>query len=102
MLTSCVNDQSVSVQKRSTSWVATLVCNQRKVSLHVVGGLVRCPNPVDFFLWAEMKRVVYESPLDTEEELVARVATAAMVVSETCDIFLTYQTIAGTQMSPLC
>ena len=39
--------------------------------------------PMDFFLWGEMKRFVYDTLLDTEEELVARVATAAMIIFQT-------------------
>ena len=57
------------------------------------GGSVRWPSrfpdltPIDFFLWGEMKRLVYEISLDTEEELVGRVAAAVMVICQTPGIF---------------
>lgn len=34
-----------------------------------------------------MDLLVYSTPVDTAEELVARVAAAAMVIAETTDIF---------------
>ena len=42
---------------------------------------------MDFFLWEEMKRLVYETPLDTEEELVILVSAVEMIIFETPDIF---------------
>ena len=42
---------------------------------------------LDFFLWGEMKRLVYKTPVGTAEELVARVAAAAMIISGTPGIF---------------
>ena len=56
-------------------------------------GSVRWPSrspdltPMNFFLWGEIKRLVYETSLDTEEELIARVAAAAMVILQTPGIF---------------
>ena len=38
---------------------------------------------MDFFIWEEMKCLVYETPTDTPEELVARVAEAAAFICET-------------------
>ena len=38
---------------------------------------------MDFFIWGEMKCLVYETPIDTHEELVARVAEAAAIIRET-------------------
>ena len=50
------------------------------------GGPVQWPprspdlTPMDFFIWGEMKCLVYETPIDTPEELVARVAEAAAII----------------------
>ena len=50
-----------------------------------------------------MKRLVYETFLDTEEELVAHVAEAAMVIFQSPGIFeRTRQSLVYTQMPPLC
>ena len=38
---------------------------------------------MDFFIWEEMKCLVYETPIDTPEDLVARVAEAAAIIRET-------------------
>lgn len=40
-------------------------------------------NPLDFFLWGHMKSLVYETPVDTVEDLVARVLTAAQEIQQT-------------------
>ena len=42
---------------------------------------------MDFFLWGEVKLLVFETPLDTEEKLVARVTEAAMAIFQTSGIF---------------
>ena len=42
---------------------------------------------MDFFLWGEMKHLVYDTLSYTKEELVDRVAAAAMVIFQTPDIF---------------
>ena len=53
------------------------------------GGPVQWPSrspdltPMDFFIWGEMKCLVYETPIDTPEELVSRVAKAAAIIRET-------------------
>ena len=39
------------------------------------------------FYGGKMKRLIYETPLDTEEELVALVAAFAMVIFQTPGIF---------------
>ena len=39
--------------------------------------------PMYFFIWGKMKCLVYETPIDTPEELVARVAEAAAIIRET-------------------
>ena len=35
--------------------------------------------PLDYFLWGHMKILVYETPVDSEEDLLARVIAAADV-----------------------
>ena len=53
------------------------------------GGPVQWPQrspdltPMDFSIWGEMKCFVYETPIDTPEELVARVAEAAAIIHKT-------------------
>ena len=39
--------------------------------------------PMDFFIWVEMKCLVYETLIDTPEELVSHVAEAAANIRET-------------------
>ena len=57
------------------------------------GGPVQWPprspdlTPMDFFLWGEMKRLVYSTPVPTEADLVARVAAAALFITHTPGIF---------------
>ena len=46
---------------------------------------------MDFFIWGEMKCLVYETPIDTPEELVARVAEAAAIIHETQSFARRYQ-----------
>ena len=61
------------------------------------GGPVQWPprspdlTPMDFFIWEEMKCLVYEIPIDTPEELVARVAEAAAIIRETQSFARRYQ-----------
>ena len=38
--------------------------------------------PLDFFLWGAMKALVYETPVDSEEDLAARIVAAASVLAE--------------------
>ncbi|KAJ4437211.1 hypothetical protein ANN_17346 [Periplaneta americana] len=45
------------------------------------------PNPLDFFLWGDMKRLVYETPIDTAEDLVALVVEAAHVIRDNVGLF---------------
>ena len=42
---------------------------------------------LDFFLWGYMKSVVYETDTDSEEDLAARIVSAAAEVRETPGIF---------------
>lgn len=57
------------------------------------GGPIQWPprspdlTPMDFFFWGEMKRLVYETPIETPEELVARVVAAAAIIRETPGCF---------------
>ncbi|EZA56703.1 hypothetical protein X777_02307, partial [Ooceraea biroi] len=37
-------------------------------------------NPCDFFLWGYMKSLVFTTPVDTREELIARIEQAAATV----------------------
>ena len=42
---------------------------------------------LDFFLWYNMKSMVYETDIDSEEDLIARIVSAAAEVRETPGIF---------------
>lgn len=44
-------------------------------------------NPLDFFFWGTMKDLVYETPVDSEEDLVARIVAAADVIREKPRVF---------------
>lgn len=44
-------------------------------------------NPLDFFLWGHLKTLVYDSPVDTIEELRARVFNGIQRIRETPGIF---------------
>ena len=43
--------------------------------------------PLDFFLWGTMKDLVYATPVDSEEDLVARIVDAAALISERRGVF---------------
>ena len=47
--------------------------------------------PMDFLIWGEMKCLVYETAIDTPEELVVRVTEAAAVIRETQSFACRYQ-----------
>src|SRR5258705_1336501 len=59
------------------------------VHLLTFGGPVAWPprspdlTSLDLFFWGHMKNVVYETPINTEEELVARIVVAAESIRET-------------------
>ena len=61
------------------------------------GGPVQWPprspdlTPMVFFIWGEMKCLVYETPIDIPEEMVARVAEAAAIILETQSFARRYQ-----------
>jgi hypothetical protein len=38
--------------------------------------------PLDFFLWGHIKSLVYETPVETQEELIARILAACLVVQQ--------------------
>lgn len=44
-------------------------------------------NPLDFFFWGHMKQLVYETPVETEVDLMGRIVAAAGQIAETPDIF---------------
>lgn len=43
--------------------------------------------PLDFFLWGHMKSLVYETPVQSEEDLVARISVAAEMIQTMPDVF---------------
>ena len=43
--------------------------------------------PLDFFLWGHMKSVVYETTVDSEEDLIARIVVAAGDIAEKREVF---------------
>ena len=43
--------------------------------------------PLDFYLWGHMKRLVYETPVQSEEDLVARIVVASDIIQNTPGIF---------------
>ncbi|GBM72035.1 hypothetical protein AVEN_89792-1 [Araneus ventricosus] len=57
------------------------------------GGTVAWPprssdlNPLDFFFWGHMKSLVYQTPVDSAEDLVARIVVAADKINTTPGIF---------------
>ena len=44
-------------------------------------------SPVGFFLWGFLQEIVYETPVETPEDLVGRIVEAAGCVRDTPDIF---------------
>jgi hypothetical protein len=54
-----------------------------------VSWLARSPDltPVDYFLWGHMKSLIYETPVELEEDLVARIAVATGNFSEMPGVF---------------
>ncbi|KAJ4452091.1 hypothetical protein ANN_03607 [Periplaneta americana] len=45
------------------------------------------PNPTGFLLWGDVKRFVYETPIDTAEDLVALVVEAEHVIRDNVGLF---------------
>ena len=39
--------------------------------------------PLDFFLWVRMKNLVYETPVESEGDLLARILAAAQIIEHT-------------------
>lgn len=37
-------------------------------------------SPLDFFVWGHMKSLIYDTPIETEEDLIARIMIAARVI----------------------
>lgn len=44
-------------------------------------------NSLDFFFWGRIKELVYKTPVDTQEDLVARIAAASAVIQDEADVF---------------
>lgn len=44
-------------------------------------------NPLDFFFWSRIKDLVYSTPVENEEDLVARVVAAAGAIQDDEDVF---------------
>ena len=42
---------------------------------------------VDFFLWGHIKALIYTSPVDSEEDLIARVVETAVTIRQRPGIF---------------
>ena len=57
------------------------------------GGAVSWPprspdlTPLDFFLWGHMKSLIYATPVESEEDLVARIAVAAGEIAGNPEMF---------------
>jgi hypothetical protein len=47
--------------------------------------------PLDFFFWGYMQGLEYETPVETQHDLVARIAVAAATIREMPGIFQTIQ-----------
>ncbi|PSN32148.1 hypothetical protein C0J52_23854, partial [Blattella germanica] len=45
-------------------------------------------NPLDYFLWGYLKSLVFETPVETDMELIARVVAACDVIRNTPGIFV--------------
>ena len=45
-------------------------------------------NPLDYFLWGYLKSLVFETPVETDMELVARIVAACDVIRNTLGIFV--------------
>ena len=43
--------------------------------------------PLDFFCWGHMKSLVYETPVETQQDLVARIQVAAGIIRDMPGIF---------------
>ncbi|GBM40710.1 hypothetical protein AVEN_159677-1 [Araneus ventricosus] len=42
---------------------------------------------LDFFLWGHLKSFIYESPIESDEDLVARISVAASAIREMSGVF---------------
>ena len=57
------------------------------------GGPVEWParspdlTPLDFFYWGAMKELVYQTPVESDEDLVARIVAASGVLGEMPEVF---------------
>ena len=48
-------------------------------------------NPLDYFLWGNLKSLVFETPVETNMELVGRIVAACNVIQDTPGIFVRVQ-----------
>ena len=46
------------------------------------------PNPLHYFLWGYLKSLVFETPVETDLELVARMVAAYDIIQNTSGIFM--------------
>ena len=76
---------------------ARVILMTRTSSVSTTVSYTRSPDLtcLDFFLWDYMKQQVYETVVETEEDLVARITVAAGTIADMPGIFeLTRQSIA--------
>ncbi|GFX85199.1 uncharacterized protein TNCV_1647461 [Trichonephila clavipes] len=58
-----------------------------------IGGSVACPlrsldlNPLNFFFWVYQKSLVYEKPVDTVKDVMARIVVASADIASTPGLF---------------
>ena len=45
-------------------------------------------NPLDYFLWGYLKSLVFEIPVETDRELVAKIVAASDIIQNTSGIFV--------------
>ena len=68
---------------------ATVILATRFSSVSTTVSYTRSPDLtcLDFFLWRHMKQLVYETVVETEEDLVARINVAAGTIADMPGIF---------------
>ncbi|GBM71112.1 hypothetical protein AVEN_43820-1 [Araneus ventricosus] len=54
---------------------------------HCLASTLAGSNPCDVFLWGHLKLLVYATPVDTPEDIVARIAVAATDIKSIPGIF---------------
>ena len=68
---------------------ATVILATRSSSVSTTVSYTRSPSLtcLDFFLWGHMKQLVYETVVETEEDLVARITVLAGIIADMPIIF---------------